>query len=118
MADPRGRMGDDADKFGGRVRAARDSAIINAGPVALWVSATGYGFDKWKGGRWEPVQDGPLATRDWSKNTRAEVGSNGRLRAIFDTVGRADQTLDFALNRDDRAIHIRMDMDGKVVTGD
>jgi general secretion pathway protein H len=118
MSDPRGRMGDDADKFSGRVRAARDSAIINARPIALWVSQTGYGFDQRRAGRWEPVREGPLSSMDWSKGISAKAGQTGQARVIFDTVGRADQPLTLTLDRDERTLAIRMDLDGKVTTSE
>ena len=118
MGDPRGRMGDEADRFSGRVRAARDSAIINARPVALWVSQTGYGFDQRRQGRWEPVTEGPLASMDWSRGTSAKAGQTGQARVIFDTVGRADQPLAFTLDRDERSLAIRVDLDGKVTTSE
>ncbi len=118
MADPRGQVGTDADRFSGRVRAARDSAVINAEPVSLWVSTTGYGFDRWRKGRWEAFTEGPLVATDWSQGTHVAQGANTQTRAIFDTLGRADQSLDFALERDERQIRVRMDLDGKVTTGD
>lgn len=117
MADPRGRIADDIDRFAGRTRAARDSAIISGRPVALWVSPTAYGFERRNGGTWQAVTEGPLATRDWAGETRAEIGSTTQLRAVFDTVGRADQTLHFTLKRGGNAITLRMDLDGRVTSG-
>ncbi|WP_374297296.1 prepilin-type N-terminal cleavage/methylation domain-containing protein, partial [Sphingomonas sp.] len=37
MPDPRGRLVDEAARFAVRVRAAQDSAVVNAAPVSLWV---------------------------------------------------------------------------------
>lgn len=118
MADPRGRIVDDVDRFAGRARAARDSAIISGKAVALWVSPTAYGFERRERGQWQAVTDGPLATRDWAGDTRAQLGSTTQIRTVFDSVGRADQTLRFALARDGRAITLRMDLDGRVTSGE
>lgn len=118
MADPRGRLSGDIDRFAGRVRAARDSAIIAGKPVALWVSPTAYGFERRSQGQWSAVTEGPLSARDWSGDTRAQVGSTGQVRVVFDTVGRADQTLKIALARDEQAVTLRMDLDGKVTSGE
>lgn len=118
MADPRGRIAGDIDRFAGRVRAARDSAIIAGKPVALWVSPTAYGFELRSQGRWHAVTDGPLASADWSSGTRAQIGSGTQLRTVFDSVGRADQPLRFALDRDGQQIGLSMDLDGKVTSGE
>jgi general secretion pathway protein H len=118
MADPRGRISGDADRFAGRVRAARDAAIISGRPVALWVSATGYGFEKRQSGQWEPVSDGPLASASWSGGTNAAFSGVSQLRAVFDSIGRADRALEFRLSRDERGLRVRMDFDGKVTSGD
>jgi len=118
MADPRGRISSDIDRFAGRVLAARNSAIISGRPTALWVSSTAYGFEQRALGQWEPISEGPLASHDWSGGTRAELGPQSRLRVTFDSVGRADQPLRFALSRDGQDVTLRMDLDGKVTTGD
>jgi general secretion pathway protein H len=118
MADPRGRISGDIDRFAGRVRAARNSAIIAGKPIALWVSPTAYGFERRAEGQWQAVTDGPLANRDWAGDTRAKLGSGNQVRVVFDSVGRADQTLDFALQRDGGAVALRMDLDGKVTSGE
>lgn len=117
MADPRGRIADDIDRFAGRTRAARDNAIVSGKPVALWVSPTAYGFERREDGAWQAVTDGPLATRDWAGETRARFGSATQVRAVFDSIGRADQTLHFTLERGGSAVTLRMDLDGKVTSG-
>ncbi|MCW2367057.1 general secretion pathway protein H [Sphingobium sp. B7D2B] len=118
MADPRGRVSGDVDRFAGRVRAARDSAIVAGRPVALWVSTTAYGFERRAQGQWEPITEGPIAAHDWSGETRAALGQQTRLRVMFDSVGQADQPLDFALERDGQKLPVRMTLDGKVTSGD
>lgn len=117
MADPRGRIADDIDRFAGRTRAARDGAIVSGKPVALWVSPTAYGFERREGGAWQPVTEGPLASRNWAGETRARIGSATQVRAVFDSIGRADQTLHFTLERGGNAVTLRMDLDGKVTSG-
>jgi len=118
MADPRGRISSDADRFAGRVRAARDAAIVDGRPVALWVSSTAYGFERRAAGQWQAVTEGPLAARDWSGGTRAALGQATQMRVVFDSVGRADQTMRFGLDRDGRTLRVAVDLDGKVVTGE
>ncbi|MET0365080.1 MAG: GspH/FimT family pseudopilin [Sphingobium sp.] len=114
MGDPRGGLSDDADRFAGRVRAARDRAIILARPVALWVSPTGYGFQERRDGRWVPLDQKPLTSTDWRTGTRASAGEQTNARLWFDTIGRADQPLAFTLMRNGRSLAISVGLDGKV----
>lgn len=118
MTDPRGRITGDADRFAGRVRAARDSAIVSGRPMALWVSQTGYGFERRQDGTWQAMSEGPLAATDWSRETQARFDGVSQLRMVFDSIGRADQPLDFTLARDAQHIRVRIDLDGRVKTGE
>ncbi|HTH27925.1 MAG TPA: GspH/FimT family pseudopilin [Sphingobium sp.] len=117
MADPRGRLSDDADRFAGRVRAAHDHAIVTARPVALWVSTTGYGFEERRDGQWVPMTEKPLESMDWAKGVNADAGDGGRTRIWFDTIGRADQPLAFRLQRDGHEIAVQVGLDGRVKIG-
>ncbi len=118
MADPRGRITGDADKFAGRVRAARDSAVVSGRPMALWVSQTGYGFEQREEGAWHALSEGPLAAADWSRDAQARFDGVSQLRMVFDSIGRADQPLDFTLARDQQHVRVRVDLDGRVKTGE
>lgn len=118
MVDPRGRITSDADRFAGRVRAARDSAIVSGRPMALWVSQTGYGFERRTDGAWQAMTEGPLAATDWSKEAQARFEGVSQLRMVFDNVGRADQPLDFTLTRDTQHVRVRIDLDGRVKTSE
>lgn len=114
FADPRGGLSGDADRFAGRVRAARDRAVVLARPVAVWVSPTGYGFDERRGGRWHRLAEKPLAPSNWAKGTRAEVAQQGGTRLWFDTIGHADQPMTVILHRNDRALVLVIGLDGRV----
>jgi general secretion pathway protein H len=118
MADPRGTMLGDTDRFAGRVRAARDSAVLSGRPVALWVSPTGYGFEKRQAGQWLPIEDGPLASADWSRDTQAAFAGVSQLRAVFDSVGRADRQLEFRLANAAQGVRVSVDLDGVVTSGE
>ena len=118
MADPRGRIGNDVDSFAGKLRAARDAAIISGRPTAVWVSQRAYGFERRENGQWQAVNEGPLASKDWSGETNARFSGVSQLRTVFDSVGRADQALDFQLVRDRQIMRVRVSLDGKVQTGE
>ncbi|MCE7797501.1 GspH/FimT family pseudopilin [Sphingobium sufflavum] len=117
MRDPRGGLTEEVDRFAGRVRAARDRAVVLARPVALWVSPAGYGFEERRDGRWVPLDAKPLVNADWNGGARAEAGaaSAGRARLWFDTIGRADQPMAFTLKRDGRSLPVSVGLDGRVV---
>ncbi|MET0137616.1 MAG: GspH/FimT family pseudopilin [Sphingobium sp.] len=115
MGDPRGGLTEEADRFAGRVRAARDRAVVMARPVAIWVSPTGYGFEERREGRWIALDDKPLTATDWRAGALADGGEQGRMRLWFDTIGRADQPMQFTLRRNGRAMAIAVGLDGKVV---
>ncbi|HEX7874009.1 MAG TPA: GspH/FimT family pseudopilin [Sphingobium sp.] len=114
MGDPRGGLSDDADRFAGRVRAARDRAVILARPVALWVSPTGYGFEERREGRWMPLDQKPLTSTDWRSGTSASAGEQANTRLWFDTIGRADQPMTFTLIRNGRSLAVSVGLDGTV----
>ena len=118
MADPRGRLSDDADRFAGRVRAAHDRAIVTARPVAVWISTTGYGFEERRDGQWIAMDEKPLVSHDWAKGVSALAGDGGRTRIWFDTIGRADQPMAFKLERDGHDIGVNVDLDGRVKSGE
>lgn len=112
MPDPRGRLMDEAARFASRTRAAHDAAIIDARPVSLWVTASGYGFDEWRSGRWVPMADAGLRVGRWGDG----VAASGvvRERITFDTTGLADRSLTVSLRRDGTTATIAIAADGSV----
>jgi general secretion pathway protein H len=118
LPDPRGRLRDEASRFAMRVRAVQQSAIIDARPVSVWVSAGGYGFDERTHGAWMPMGEKPLRVTSWGKGTRAIVPDRGgRARVMFDSTGVADRPLDVRLARDAEAVTVRIGADGAVKVG-
>lgn len=116
MPDPRGRLSDDAERFAGRVRAAHDRAVILGRPVALWVSASGYGFEERRQGRWQMLEERPLNPTDWPSGSTAAV-RGARVRLVFDSIGRADQPIAFRLTREDAGVSVMVGLDGRTRIG-
>lgn len=110
MPDPRGRLVDEGARFATRVRAARDAAVINARPVSVWVTPTGYGFDERRGGQWVALADKPLRVAQWAKGTQATLGE--RTRVTFDSTGMADRPLVLPLRRERTRVTVTIDLDG------
>ncbi|QJQ32245.1 prepilin-type N-terminal cleavage/methylation domain-containing protein [Sphingomonas lacunae] len=81
-----GAMGQ-ATRFAARIAALRDTAVIDARPHGLWVTASGYGFERRSGGQWQPLEDGRLARDDWASGTAVSINGASQGRLAFDRVG-------------------------------
>ena len=79
----------DAERFAGRVAAARDNAVVQGRPMAVWVSASAYGFARREQGAWRPLEDKPFATTPWRDGVAAEPGGE-QVRVTFDGTGATD----------------------------
>jgi general secretion pathway protein H len=113
MPDPGGRVREDAERFAARVRAAHDTAIVDARPVSVWVTSAGYGFDERFGPGWRAMSDKPLRVTQWAKGTRAIPASgDGRDRMVFDATGLADRPLRVQLQRSGRAAIVSIGTNG------
>lgn len=106
----------DAERFAGRVAAARDNAIIQARPMAVWVSPSGYGFARRAGGQWQPLEDRPFATTPWRDGVTADTQGQ-RLRITFDGTGMTDQPVAVTLYREGLRQAVTVDADGRVRLG-
>ena len=115
MPDPRGRVFDEATRFAARVRAAHDSAIVEARPVSVWITGGGYGFDRRLAGGWTPISEKPLRVERWTEGTRATIGDlSGRVRVTFDPTGLVDRPATVALSRGGAEASVTIDADGSV----
>lgn len=116
VPDGSARLRADAERFAGRVTAARDDAVIQARPMAVWISPTAYGFARRASGGWMPLEDKPFETTSWGDGVRAET-SGGQLRIAFDGTGSADQPVAVSLVRDGRRAAVTVDAAGRVTIG-
>ena len=117
IPDPRGRVIEDADRFAARVAAARDEAVVTARPMGVWVSASGYGFQRRDAGQWVAMEDKPFVTANWKGGTRALVGKDGRQQIGFDGTGLPTDPLTVTLAREGERVSVTVDMAGKVMVG-
>lgn len=131
LPDPRGRLVEDADRFASRVAALRDTAVVTSQPMGLWVSPSGYGFERRLAGRWESIDEKPFRTTDWQGQTAAraslestggsrddDAGASGRVVLHFDSTGLPSDAARIELHRDDETLAVRIDADGKVKVGE
>lgn len=117
IPDPRGRVIEDADRFAARAAAARDEAVVTASPIGLWVSPSGYGFQRREGGAWVPIEQKPFVTTDWKGGTRALTGRDGAAQIAFDSTGLPSDPLTVTIAREGQRVSVSIDMSGKVAVG-
>jgi len=91
MPDPRGDLRQGAERFAARLFAARDRAVIEARDQVVWVSPTGYRFER-------PVP--------WPEGSHATT----KARVRFDTVGQTEP-IDITLIRDDERVTVSIAAD-------
>lgn len=115
LPDPGGRLAHAGERFAARVAAARDRAVVNERPVGLWISPSGYGFESWREGRWEPLTDGALSAGVWPDGTTVTAAGRPAARIAFDTLGLPDQPVDVVLTRDVERATVALDAGGDVV---
>lgn len=81
-----GAMGQ-ATRFAARIAALRDTAVTDGRTHGLWVTASGYGFERRSGGQWQPLDEGRLARDDWAAGTAVSINGTTQGRLAFDRVG-------------------------------
>ena len=117
-------VGQDAARLASRVAAARETAITGARPVSLWVSSSGYGFDRYSSGKWQAEERGALKSSDWDAGTTVTTSgiggdgaklSGGAARLTFDNLGLPEGPMRVELKRDDRTARVEVAANGDVV---
>ena len=98
-ARPENSVAGDASRLAARLAAARDLAVTSNRPIGAAVSAKGYAFHGWSGGKWQPLDRGALQPADWPEGTSVSVGgipgraasvAGGPARLTFDNLGLPD----------------------------
>jgi general secretion pathway protein H len=105
-----------ATRFASRIAAARDQAILSGRPISAWVSASGYGFDQLRDGRWEKLEQKPFEGDDWGPAMQVGLAGAGAhmARVRFDSLGVADQALAVRLARAGESAGVRIAANGEV----
>lgn len=118
-----GSVSADASRLASRIAAARETAIVSARPVGIWIGRSGYGFDIRSRGAWSPLLQKPFQTVNWSEGTAvAAIGlagkqaalSGGRARLVFDNLGLPDAPMRLDIARDGKSAQIAVAPNGDV----
>ena len=105
---------DEALRFGARVAALRDRAVVEGRSYALWVSGSGFGFEQRHDGQWQPLNDGRLQQRDWAGSTAVTANGATQARVTFNRFGLPDRPLTMRLTSDGGEANITVDAGGDV----
>ncbi len=110
-------LDDEATRFAARAAALRDRAVVEARPMRLWVSASGYGFEMRDGGQWMPLNDRTLRPDDWPAGVTARWNDTAQGRLAFDRLGLPDSDGELVLAVDQSSQIVRIDAGGNVRIG-
>jgi general secretion pathway protein H len=103
-----------AEVFAARVAALRDRAIVEGRPFAIWVRASGYGFEERLGGAWRPLDRKPFETTDWRQPTVARIRAGQQLRIAFDSSGLPSAPMEIAVAGGDRDLRVSINGTGDI----
>lgn len=128
LPDSRSGLVNEAERFAGKVIAARDNAVLESRPMALALDGSGYRFEQRRDGAWQPHQFGPFAFTPWREGTVPEqtglAGQQGNAvsgddkRLIFDPVGLASADMNISLRKDGNTVRIEIARNGEVRVGE
>lgn len=104
----------DAERLATRLSAARDQAVVGGQPVAVWVDATGYGFEYRLDGEWRPMTERNLANIAWRSGVSADIAPDARPRIAFDNTGLPNQGLAIKLQSGEAIAEVSVDELGEV----
>lgn len=124
MPDPRASLVDGGEAFAARARAAQQLAVTETRDIGMWVSAAGYGFERYDGEAWLPMTAAPLQPRGWpegaaiavAQQSNVRAGEEARTRIVFDATGLNDP-LEVTLSREGKAIDVVIGADGTIRVG-
>lgn len=102
--EPGGGVRSEAVRFAARVKAARDTAILESRTVAVTIGPGGYEVARRREASWQPE-----AHYDWAERTRPEAAATIR----FDSTGLAEPAI-VILRRGDRHAMVEIGGDGGV----
>jgi general secretion pathway protein H len=108
MPETGGSLEAEAERFAARAKAARDSAIVEARPVALSIDAGGYAVARRPAGAWQPISH-----HEWADGTQAQIRGTLEGGTRFDSTGLAEP-LRLILRRRDRQAVVDIGPDGEV----
>jgi general secretion pathway protein H len=102
----------EAERMAARVAAARDEAVLQSRPIAVWTRASGYGFERRTDGRWQPHPAKPFGAHSFEKGTRITGAAQSRI--VFDATGLPSAAAEILLASGDGRSRIVVSASGEV----
>ena len=108
----------DAGQMAARIAAARDNAILQSRPMAIWFRPSGYGFEQSSGGAWQPARGKSFAQVNWTNGTqiagKSASSQSRQRRLIFDSTGLPSSAASLQLRNAEAAVQINISAAGDV----
>lgn len=101
---------DAAQRFAARVAGARDQAVLTGQPIGVWVSPSGYGFERLQEGAWQALEQKPFRQEDWGRDVQAAAA----VRVRFDNAGLPDRAAEVTVAEAGRQATVRIAANGDV----
>ena len=114
MPAPGGGARAEATRFAARVAALRDRSVIEGRTHGVWVTASGYGFERRGAEAWLPLEDGRLSRADWRGGTAVTVDGAPQGRLSFNRVGLPDRPMRVDFRAGDAGAAVVVDAAGEV----
>ena len=112
--DPRGNLGDEAERFAARLLRAKEEAVLTNRSLEVRVGESGYDFAVRRGAAREALTEAPFAAVAWTPNTIALLDDAApRGRIVFDPTGQATPA-NLALSRAAASARVTVDAGGNV----
>jgi general secretion pathway protein H len=114
---------DDAERMAARIAAARDEAVLQSVPMAIWFRPSGYGFEQRRAGQWQPAKGKSFQQINWTNGTQiASVGGGGaadtkQTRLVFDQAGLPSAPVNLTMRNNDAALAVDVSASGDVSLG-
>ncbi len=102
----------DAERLAARIAGARDEAVMQARPVAVWTRASGYGFEQRFEGQWRAHTDGAFKVRNFDNGTR--IAGAAQKRIVFDATGLPSSPAEIQLINGEGSSRITVTASGEV----
>lgn len=112
MPDGRGGLRAEVERFAARASAAQDRALIEARPVAVRLTTSGYHFEQREDGEWQPLDREPFIKQQWLEGTQARMEAQGT-RIVFDPTG-VTEPAEFVVERQGQRLAVSIGHDGRI----
>ena len=107
-----------AETLAARIAAARDQAVLESRPMAVWIRPSGYGFEQRSANGWQPAIGKSFQQVNWTDGTQMAAPGNAtgqrQQKLIFDVTGLPSAPASFQLRKSEAQISVNISAAGDV----